>query len=411
MERNIISRTVGEQSKGERLQRLRAIQLIFEELEKSPNISVLVACEYIEDVYMNTNDGNGESSEYLESDKSYESKCFSINSDEVKNSLVSFLDVSLHIGKHIRYGFYTNTGITNERTTKLLKDNQLELPENVLLMNLLIEKKYQEVLPFIKCILIDDYKKQYLGKNETGYLDLIEKYTDDMWIQFLERIDWKFNQEDENQLEEALLLKVKSCRLYNTVSVSGKEQYIIDALDKELEKRQAYKDPFHRLINTDTVKTKFLEIGNNVASTKPLDPCYEDWESMEKPFDVRNINDKIKAVSPDYDETTFEIFARKIGSIEKQLLRVQPQERGAYLYRVFEACEEQLLRVVYKQTRQSTVEPPVVDDWIDMLVRVAAAHLGDWGKDYRYPFQSENAVRDTIYELINSCYLAFDRRN
>lgn len=72
MERSIISRVVGEQSKGERLQRLRAIQLIFDELEKSPNIAVLVACEHIEDIYLNKEDDNGENLEYIESDKSYE---------------------------------------------------------------------------------------------------------------------------------------------------------------------------------------------------------------------------------------------------------------------------------------------------------------------------------------------------
>ncbi|BBI34949.1 hypothetical protein [Cohnella abietis] len=410
MERSIISRVVGEQSKGERLQRLRAIQLIFDELEKAPNISVLVACEYIEDVYLNTSDGDGKSSEYLESDKSYESKCFSLNSDEVKNSLVSFLDVFLHYGHHIRFGFYTNTGITNERTTELLKQNKLELPDKELML-LLMNKEYVTVLPYLKCILLEDYRKQYVGKNATGYLHVIEKYSDDLWIQFLEQINWKFEEEDENELELTLLLKVKNCRLYDTVSVSGKEQYIIDALDKELEKRQAHKDPLHRLINTDTIRTKFLEIGNNVATSKPLDPCYEDWDSMEKPFDGRDINSKIKDVSPDYDDTTFEVFARKIGSIKTQLRRVQHQARGAYLYRVFEACEEQLIRIVHKQTQKSTVEPSVVDDWIEMLVRSAIAHIEDWGKDYNYPFRSENAVRDTIYELINSCYLAFDRRN
>jgi hypothetical protein len=410
MERSIISRVVGEQSKGERLQRLRAIQLIFDELEKSTNISVLVACEYIEDVFISSNDGNGDSNEYLESDKSYESKCFSLNSDEVKNSLVSFLDAFLHHGKHIRFGFYTNTGITNERTTELLKKHGLELPEQEL-MRLLIDKDYKAVLPYLKCIILDDYKKQYVGKNETGYFDVIEKYSDEMWIHFLEQIDWKFDQEDENELDIRLLAKVKSCSLYDTVTISGKEQYIIDALDKELEKRQVNKDPIHRMINTDTVRNKFLEIGNNVASTKPLDPCYEDWESLEKPFDGRNINSKIKDVSPDYDETMFGIFARKIGSIKTQLRRVQHQERGAYLYRVFEACEEQLIRNVHKQTKDSTVEPPIVDDWIEMLVLSATAHLEDWGKDYNYPFQSENAVRDTIFELIDSCYLAFDRRN
>lgn len=410
MERSIIKRVVGEQSKGERLQRLRAIQLIFDELEKSSNISVLVACEYIEDVYLNTIDGNGESDEYLESDKSYESKCFSLNSDEIKNSIVSFLDVFLHHGKHIRFGFYTNTGITNERTTELLKKHDLELPEQGL-MQLLKDKDYEKVLPYLKCIILDDYSKQYQGKNETGYLDVIENCTDEIWIQFLEQIDWKFEQEDENELETTLLLKVKSCRLYDTVTIAGKEQYIIDALDKELEKRQAFKEHMHRMINTDTVRTKFLEIGNNVTSTKPLDPCYEDWESMEKPFDGRNIDSKIKDVSPDYDDAAFEIFARKIGSIKNQLRKVQHQERGAYLYRVFEACEEQLIRVVHKQTQQSVVEPVVVDDWINMLVHIATAHLEDWGKDYHYPFKSKNAVRDTIYELINSCYLAFDRRN
>ncbi len=73
------------------------------------------------------------------------------------------MDCSLRFGKHIRYGFYTNTGITNERTTDLLKRNKLELPEEKLI-NLLIDKDYPTVLPYLKCVVLEDYKNQYAGK-------------------------------------------------------------------------------------------------------------------------------------------------------------------------------------------------------------------------------------------------------
>ncbi|KGE17226.1 hypothetical protein [Paenibacillus wynnii] len=477
MERSIISHVVGEQSKGERLQRLRAIRLIFEELEKSNSICVLVACEHLEDVYMHVEDTEGTQKEYIESDKSYESKPFSLNSDEVKNSVVSFLDCWLRHGKGIRFGFYTNTTITNERSTDLLKRENLELPDMPLL-ELLISKRYDEVLPFIKCIVMDDYEKQYArNKHKTGYFDVIQVFTDEMWIQFCNQIDWRFEQEDENELELFLLEKVKTCSLYTSITVSGREQYIIDALDKELERRQGKTDPIHRMINTDTVRNKFLEVGTNTTS-KSLDPCYEEWELMDKPFDARGIIQKILEVSPEYDPQMFEIFARKIGTIKKQLLRTNHQERGAYLYRVFEACEEKLIRVIRKQIQKHDVEPPqiekriveplrikkhnaeplriqeydteimqiqeqdvelnydakfkllksqmhevvsmplemqkhdveppLIDEFIEILVHSAKSHLDDWGKDYEYPFKSESALRDTIYELFDTCYLAFD---
>lgn len=222
MERSIISHVVGEQSKGDRLQRLRAIRLIFEELEKSDSISVLVACEHLEDVYMHVEDNMGIHTEYIESDKSYESKSFSLNSDEVKNSIVSFLDCWLRHGKSIRFGFYTNTSITNERITDLLRKKNLELPE-LPLLQLLISKKYAEVLPFIKCIIMDDYQKQYArNKHKNGYYDVILGFNDEIWIQFLNQIDWRFQQEDENELEIFLIEKVKACSMYTSITIAGK---------------------------------------------------------------------------------------------------------------------------------------------------------------------------------------------
>lgn len=174
-----------------------------------------------------------------------------------------------------------------------------------------------------------------------------------------------------------------------------------------MERRQSKADPIHRMINTDTVRNKFLEVGTN-TTTKSLDPCYEEWELIDKPFDARGIIQKILDVSPEYDSQMFEIFARKIGTIKKQLLRTNSQARGAYLYRVFEACEETFIRIINKQIQDHRVEPALIDEFIEILVNSAKSHLDDWGKDYEYPFKSEGALRDTIYELFDTCYLAFD---
>lgn len=401
-----INREVGEQGKGFRLQRLRAIKLLFEKMNASQKAVIYAGTEFFDDVYIKAiQDAKVEV--IAEGDKNYDSKpSFSFMSNEVKNSLISFLDCWFqHHIEGLIFCFYTNVKIGKEYNTQYLKSLNITLPDEPII-KLLMKKDFdnENLLSTVKTVLVDEYRKQYKGKESDGFLQSLEELSDELWISFLNKIDWKFEQEDEEELEQTLIEEIRK-QLFYKVDLIGKESYVIAALLDEFEKRQNIKDPFGRLISDTQVKLKLLEVGNN--QYKMSDPVYEQWEMLEPPTDKRNLDEKIEAVTKTYSKRKLGMFARKIGAVKLELAKIDSKDKGAYQYRIYDACEERLLEILDSYDG-SEVEPRVVDGWIDDLVQFAETHLAEKSKDFTYPFKNKDTLRNTILELFDSCYLSFD---
>jgi len=401
-----INREVGEQGKGFRLQRLRAIKLLFEKMNASQRAVIYAGTEFFDDVYIKTIEN--ETVEVIaEGDKNYGSKpSFSFMSNEVKNSLISFLDCWFqHDIEGLVFCFYTNVKIGKEYNTQYLKGLKIILP-NEPIIELLIKKDFDNdnLLATVKTVLVDEYRMQYKGKESDGFLQTLEELSDELWISFLNKIDWKFEQEDEKELEQTLIEEIQKQSFYK-IDLIGKESFVIAALLDEFEKRQIIKDPFGRLISDSQVRLKLLEVGNN--QYKMSDPVYEQWEKLEPPNDKRNLDEKIEAVTKTYSKRKLGMFARKIGSVKVELAKIDSKDKGAYQYRIYDACEERLFEILDSYDG-SEVEPRVVDGWIDDLVHFAETHLAEKSKDFTYPFKNKDTLRNTILELFDSCYLSFD---
>ncbi|MCP1359066.1 hypothetical protein, partial [Aneurinibacillus migulanus] len=235
-------------------------------------------------------------------------------------------------------------------------------------------------------------------------IDTVKSLTDDLWIEFFRKIDWKFEQEDDIALEKTLLQDIKNSKFYS-LRVEGKERYILGALEMEFARRQNLPDSLAKLVSHSDVKTIFLEIANDVY--KRNDPIYEEWEIMEKPLDKRNLNEKIGSVCKTYPSKKMGFFARRIGAVKKELQRVDSKERGSYLYRIFESCEEKLFELAFSYEEQD-LSPQTIDLIIDELVGCAEQHLTEKSKDYTYPFKNRDTLRNAVLELFDSCFLAFD---
>lgn len=111
------------------------------------------ATEYFDDVYFKSVDGE-EVSEVSEGDKSYASvKGFSFMSVEVKNSLVSFFDYWFKNveNDNLIFCFYTNVGISKERTSELTRALNIELPDKPILEKI-INKRYEHDSEFLLII-------------------------------------------------------------------------------------------------------------------------------------------------------------------------------------------------------------------------------------------------------------------
>lgn len=211
--KNNIDTSADSNIKGMGLQKLRATERLLEAiiLEKQ---GIYCTIEYVDDV-IEMDFSKENTCIQTEQNKNYKS-AFSINSDEVKNSLRIFLDTwrRVEYDENMTFMFYTNTSIAKEKSVGVIKKLGLKLPKEPVL-KLLISKEYDQALPIIVPVL----KDYYIGQHNTNsnskedakfYENLINGYSDETWKTFFQLIEWKFNEENEKTLRFKLESTVKN---------------------------------------------------------------------------------------------------------------------------------------------------------------------------------------------------------
>jgi hypothetical protein len=239
MEIKTIPRETDGTAKGVTLQKLRAASLLLQQVQDDPLSDFMAAIEYGGDIYI---DGK---ETYIEEDKFYESKDFSISSKAVKNTMVYFLDYWLTNDRNskIKFGFYSTNGIASENLIKPLKEQNVILPPKPIL-ELLQSGDYTDpnLLPSVKAIVLGEYEAQYKDKKgfslETSQYPKIINFADDDWKQFLGKIEWLFHQGDIAAIEEKLLAQIRAIDFGGPVR-QGMEQYIMAMLYYQLDLRHA----------------------------------------------------------------------------------------------------------------------------------------------------------------------------
>jgi hypothetical protein len=400
-----INRDAGDKSKGFRLQRLRAIELLLDKIEETGgNAAVFASTEYLDDVYIKTVTSEG-STTYTEGDKNYnKSKRFSFMSKEVINSLIIFLDnwLNCDLSENLYYCFYTNVEYTYEKNTKLIKELNIELPEAPILEFLTKNQLDNRVIDCIKKRLIYEYKQQYKSKNGNGYLEVIENFNNEDWLNFLSRIRWKFGQYDDKELEKYLVEKIKNRKFYTNIDVTGKEELIIDLLIAKFEAHEEYSDPIANNVSVVHLENILLKLARDMV--KKQDPVYDIWNSLEPPTDNRGLKEKILDVDSDYKKIKIGIKARQVAAIREEYGQLTDQEKGSYRYRVFEACQQKLVFLLENKGKVN------IDSWLEELFICTKQHIKDKSKDYSYAIKSDDAIKGAILELIDSCFLSFDEK-
>jgi len=184
--------------KGIGLQKVRAAERLLKAIIDGKR-AVFCTIEHIDDVL--EIDMDGETAGYTtEQNKSYTSG-FSMNSQEIKNSLRIFFDNwrgVVESSESMRFVFYTNAPILKEKKVGVLKNIKEELPEQALIQ-LLIEKKYESAFPFVLPIMKYYYIEQH--KKHTQDIGIYERLWESMtfekWKVFFDLIEWNFEQKDE----------------------------------------------------------------------------------------------------------------------------------------------------------------------------------------------------------------------
>lgn len=404
---SIINREASEKTKGFRLQKIRMLELIIDELENHENILVYGAVEFYEDVLIHTG-SISDSETKLEENKNYNpDSSFTLNSPPILNTFVSFLDLwlfKIQLDPNTRFVFYATNKIGKERETDFSKKEGLVFPETPIL-ELLSEKKFFEsgLLEIIQKTVHNEYSKQYENKNPAK-ITSVERLKDEDWLLFLNQIDWNFNEQDDKALKYIVLEKITKSKLFN-VNLAGKEEIIFNELIEKIDERQHCKSFSDRLLNCSDVKNAFMKAQLGLANPKTEDFVWKQWKKLSPPGN-RNLIEKIQSVRKDY--SIKEVRLKTLKASRGILTNKEYEKDKKFLsirYRIYEACVEKLA----EYDLNKDIPEDEINSIFDELISYGLAKIEQLQANYNYyNIGKDDIIEGIVYELFESCFLAFD---
>jgi hypothetical protein len=407
--KNEINTNADSNLKGFDLQKLRATERLLKALSNNKKC-VFCTIEYIDDV-IEVDFSNEQSKIQTEQNKDY-TKPFSMNSEELKNSLRIFFDTwrKVEDSESITFVFYTNTGIAKEKRIGVLKDTSNDLP-NEPLIQLLIEEKYDEVLPFVIPIVKDYYKEQHKRHSEDNsyYEILIEEMKYEEWKKFFSLIEWRFGQDDEKEIRNKIkALIVQLCKEYD-VDIKYSSKILASILDM-INSRALENDFLNKLVHVSDIKVLFYDFVRDVKVEEKLDPVYRKWDEL-KCEDVRDLGEKILAVCDDFDEDSLFEYEDDFveGKFEQQHC-TEIKEVKAYNYRIYKVCKKYIKNLLKSKDKDNLEfsEDDIIKI-IEELTNESEQSILDKSKTYKMPYMDRDMVYKTVLILFQECFIALDR--
>lgn len=123
--------------------------------------------------------------------------------------------------------------------------------------------------------------------------------------------------------------------------------------------------------------------------------------------DIRNLEDKIKAVNSTISDRRINRFCRDLALGKAELSNLLDRDLSAIKYRIFEACQQELVDFV-DQDNSGKLSNEQIMAIIDRFTQKAIEIIDVKSKSYKYPILDADLMRKVVLDLINDCYLSFD---
>lgn len=398
--------------KGPRLQRQRAVFHMLDAFEKKEKAHFYSAIEYVEDVYFRDCD---QGNDLIEENKNYDSESsFTLANDRVLNTLVAFLDNYFQWNcdaTAVALGFYSTNKVGKEKVSDRTKSLGITLPGKSALL-LLQEKNfdYPNLLETVKLFVIDEYNKQYVNVGKKGNIDAIKLFREEDWKVFLSCISWEFGQPDEQELNDQLLKKIRNSKLFIKSAMDGKEEIILSRLLDLLDERHCAPKAVDRFVYASDVQLKFKEVHGGVQGYIKLnDPVWEDWKRLPPPTDKRSLPEKISSVCSCYSTKKITNLARKVGIAKRIEIEFTDEKLyHAVKYRVYDRCEDELLKVASEIQAYGQLDDALVDNILERLTACAEEHIKNLSNSFDYNYNFENMIQGIVLDLFNECFLSLN---
>ncbi|MEN2259085.1 hypothetical protein AAIB48_16600 [Paraclostridium benzoelyticum] len=327
--------------------------------------------------------------------------------------------------ENISFVFYTNTSISKEKKIGVLKDLDIELPDEPV-MELLIEKKYDKAFPLILPVFKEYYIKQHNkhininSEEDSGisyYEELINSMDAKQWEKFFGLIEWKFGEDDENELTNTIKSDIEEVCDKLDVEKKYVEKIFLQIIGL-IDSKSLRKNFLDKMIHVAEIKLMFNELQRDIKvkatlcdvnnEDKGLDPMYEKWDDVNKE-DIRDLEKKILSVCDDFDEDEIEYLQEMLidGKFEQ---RKYPDFRKvkAYNYRIYKECNRYIKRLLKtRQTNKFTEEE--IDTIMEDMTEKSENIILDKDKTYTMPYRDKDMIRKTILILFEECFIALDK--
>ncbi|AZA60091.1 trypsin-like serine peptidase [Chryseobacterium indoltheticum] len=124
--------------------------------------------------------------------------------------------------------------------------------------------------------------------------------------------------------------------------------------------------------------------------------------------DKRNLMEKILAVNSDFSERRMKRLRRQLALGKAELEIIPERDMSAIKYRLFEECQEVLDDFVDANIG-TVLTPEQIEDLIKKFTDSGIEIIEVKSKMYKYPIIDDDLMRKIILDLINECYLSFDK--
>lgn len=403
-----INRDASEQYKGYRYQKIRVAIKLLQLIKSNFRNNIIAIPEYRDDGYFIDEKGN----QLLEQDKLYD-KGFSFNSPEIQKTMVNFLDnyIELKRDPFINFIFCTNTNYIKEKQIEKLNSIGINVLEKPIIEYLIKRDFNSDVVNFVSKYLIYIYRETYDIEEEkpethTKNYMIIKTMLIEDWIEFLERVFFKFGESDPEKLSEELDREIKECQFF-TAEHFGKENLIKRALLDVIDERMTQKHVTQKIINVDSIKIIYKEAESENHNLS-IDEVYRYWDEVESELvgiQLRNLQQKIHAVCPKFKEKTIIRYTRDAITVKDEIKKLDQRQIKALRYRVYESMGK-FFDEEYKYEENFTFES--LNKIIKRLKEYVVEDLNELKKDYYYGIQNKITVEKMTMLLIEECFYSFD---
>lgn len=395
--------------KGIGLQKVRAAERLLKAVMQGKK-AIYCTIEHVDDVLQG--DWQEDVVKYTaEQNKSYATG-FSMNSHEIKNSLRIFFDTwlgTVETSESIQFVFYTNVNIKKENKVGIFKDVEVDFPKEPMLQ-LLIEKRYDEAFPFVlpifKAYYIEQHSKHVkVPEDIEKFQEILDAMTEERWKKFFGLVEWNFGEADEIEVRKNIDNLVEELCVKFDVNKKYAELISAKILDM-IESRKFEKDFLESIVHVAEVENLLLKFAQEARLEEKLDPMHEKWDEIEC-GDVRNISEKILSVCDEFEKDCLdELEDEYIDGVYEQKHHQNHRQVKAYNYRVYKTCKKIIGKFLKKHSGKLTQAE--IEQLMEELKVEAEKVIQDKAKTYNMPFEDEDMIRKTIILLFEECYLAFD---